>query len=111
MRSYLKGEKRREEILKCAKDVFARLGYRHANIAAICTEAGIARGTLYQYFKNKNDLFRALLAAYLLRIQQFMQPVKLDQETTGIGPAEIREFLRMRLRLIFQAVREERTIF
>jgi AcrR family transcriptional regulator len=111
MKSYMKGEQRREEILNCAKAVFARLGYRHANIAAICAEAGIARGTLYQYFKNKNDLFRALLESYLLRIQEFMQPVKITPETTNIGPTEIRDFLRMRLTLIFQAVREERHIF
>jgi TetR/AcrR family fatty acid metabolism transcriptional regulator len=107
----MKGEERREEILKSAKIVFARLGYRHANIGAICAEAGIARGTLYQYFKNKNDLFRALLESYLLRIQQFMQPVKLGPEAGNVGAAEIREFLRMRLLLIFRAVREERSIF
>src|SRR5205823_2480480 len=51
-RSYLSGEDRRAQILDVARRLFAQEGYHDANIEDICREAGIARGTLYQYFEN-----------------------------------------------------------
>ncbi len=57
----MKSELRREQILDCAKKVFARNGYHKTNIAMICQKAGIGRGTLYQYFRNKDAVFSAIL--------------------------------------------------
>ena len=57
----MKSELRREQILDSAKQVFARNGYFKTNIAMICQKAGIGRGTLYQYFKNKDAVFSAIL--------------------------------------------------
>jgi AcrR family transcriptional regulator len=42
---------------------FRKFGFRHAGIADIARDAGIATGTVYRYFKDKEDLFRAVLAA------------------------------------------------
>ncbi|MCK5098982.1 MAG: helix-turn-helix transcriptional regulator, partial [Desulfobacteraceae bacterium] len=44
------------EILKSAGAVFASLGFHKATISRIATEADIADGTIYLYFKNKNDI-------------------------------------------------------
>jgi AcrR family transcriptional regulator len=63
-RTGLRGDARREQILDCALAVFARQGFHETSIAAICAQAGIARGTLYQYFADK----RAVLAALIERI-------------------------------------------
>jgi AcrR family transcriptional regulator len=60
-RTYLKADQRKEQILDIAKDVFARRGVREANVADICEAAKIGRGTLYQYFENKNDVLRAVM--------------------------------------------------
>src|SRR5207302_4299670 len=60
-RSYLPADARRAQLLDAAKRVFARRGYPAANIADICEEAGVARGTIYQYFRNKRDVLIALL--------------------------------------------------
>jgi AcrR family transcriptional regulator len=60
-RTYLRADQRKQQILAIAKDVFARRGVREANVADICEAARIGRGTLYQYFENKNDVLRAVM--------------------------------------------------
>jgi TetR/AcrR family fatty acid metabolism transcriptional regulator len=47
---------KRKEILTAAIDVFARKGYNKANIMEVANKAGVATGTVYLYFKNKDDL-------------------------------------------------------
>jgi AcrR family transcriptional regulator len=54
-------EQRKKQILECAKKLFARKGYYQTQISDIQHEAGVARGTIYQYFKNKDDIFKTLL--------------------------------------------------
>ena len=48
---------RKELILSTALNVFARDGYRDANLSLIAEESGISRPTVYQYFHDKNDIF------------------------------------------------------
>src|SRR5262245_61535235 len=60
-RTYLRADARKQQILEIAKDVFAKRGVREANVADICEAARIGRGTLYQYFENKNDVLRAVM--------------------------------------------------
>jgi AcrR family transcriptional regulator len=59
-------EARKKQILDAAGRVFGRKGYHHATIRDVALEAGIAIGTIYNYFRNKEDLMRGLLA----RLQQ-----------------------------------------
>ncbi len=67
--SYMRSAERQRQILDCAKRVFARRGYHAANISHICREAGIGRGTLYQYFTSKKDVFAAIVRQTLLRVR------------------------------------------
>lgn len=53
---------RRAEILRLALDLFSRKGYTGTTMAEIATAAGLAVGTLYKFFKDKNDLYQALLS-------------------------------------------------
>ena len=50
-------EFRRREILSSAQEVFAREGFQEATMEKIAQNAGISKGTIYLYFKNKTDLF------------------------------------------------------
>ena len=43
-------------ILEAAVKVFARQGFRQCTVAQIAKEAGVADGTIYLYFKNKDDI-------------------------------------------------------
>jgi AcrR family transcriptional regulator len=54
---------RREAILDVARDVFLEEGYANASMSTIATRLGGSKGTLYNYFKNKEQLF----AAYVVR--------------------------------------------
>jgi AcrR family transcriptional regulator len=54
-------EEKRQNILDCAVDEFARHDYDSASISRIVARAGIAKGSLYQYFQDKSDLHRYLL--------------------------------------------------
>jgi AcrR family transcriptional regulator len=60
-RTYMRADDRRAQILDCARSVFATRGYHATNIADICEAAGIGRGTLYQYFENKRQVFFAVV--------------------------------------------------
>ena len=66
---YFPAPERRRQILAGAKKVFASRGYHHTNISHICEDLGIARGTLYQYFDSKKDVFVAIVNDLLERVQ------------------------------------------
>lgn len=44
------------QILEAAVKVFAKHGFHQSTVAQIAKEAGVADGTIYLYFKNKNDI-------------------------------------------------------
>ena len=48
---------RRESIIQAAIEVFSKKGFQAATISEIAQTAGVAEGSIYQYFKNKEDLF------------------------------------------------------
>ena len=54
------GVDKREAILRAAIKVFARRGYFNAKVADIAGEAGIADGTVYLYFKSKDDVLHSI---------------------------------------------------
>src|SRR2546430_12316187 len=47
---------KRDAILRAAIDVFAERGYFNARVADVARAAGVAAGTVYLYFKSKDDL-------------------------------------------------------
>jgi len=54
-------EVQREEILAVARDLFSEKGYHNVSMREIARTAEFAVGTLYKFFRNKQDLYRALL--------------------------------------------------
>ena len=61
-------EKRRAEILHAASRVFAAKGYHVTNVADIAAELRIGHGTVYRYYKNKLDLFTAVIDSAIEKI-------------------------------------------
>jgi len=67
-------EKRRHlfDILKAAEDLFSERGYNNVSVQEIADRAEFAVGTIYSYFKNKEDLYNTMLResgnAYFSRI-------------------------------------------
>ncbi len=63
------GRRRREEkyqrILDASLAVFSQKGFAEAKISEVAEAAGVADGTIYLYFKNKDDLLISLFEAKL----------------------------------------------
>ncbi len=58
----------REYIIKRAFDVFMQKGYDSASISVLQKELSMSRGALYRYFDNKDDLFKAVIDEYFLKL-------------------------------------------
>lgn len=53
-------KEKHERILKAAVKVFAKYGFHNSKISQIAEEAGVADGTIYLYFRNKDDILISL---------------------------------------------------
>lgn len=63
---------RREAILAAAQAVFATKGFAVATMDDVADEAALSKGTIYLYFKNKDDLFLAMSSRVVERIDGLM---------------------------------------
>ena len=59
----LKNEKK-SRIVAAAAQVFAQRGFSGTSVAEIAVQAGIGKGTIYEYFNSKEDLFFAVFEWY-----------------------------------------------
>lgn len=77
-------ERRRQQILVSAKRVFSDKGYSRATMEDIANEAELSPGTLYLYFKNKEELFASLslriLQYMIIRLEEVSSDTKLSPE-------------------------------
>ncbi len=66
-------EERKAQIVNAATTVFARQGFSDARMEDIAREAGLSKGTLYLYFKSKDDIIAAILDHFYHRGMQDLQ--------------------------------------
>jgi AcrR family transcriptional regulator len=78
-------EKRREEILRKALEVFVVEGYDDATYQKIADRCGVQRTTLYLYFKNKQDIFKNVVKQLTETIETDFTPFMEDR---SISPSE-----------------------
>ncbi len=79
-------DERQEQILGAAATVIARLGYDKTSMSDIADEAGVSRGTVYLYFKGKEDLFEALVyREWMHYAQTWMEYVDSDPRGGTLG--------------------------
>ena len=57
--------RRAAEIIQAAAEVFAEKGYQGARVIDVARRAGIGKGTVYEYFHNKQELFLAVFDWYV----------------------------------------------
>lgn len=67
-----KKEKKRSAIIQASLRVFARKGYETTALDEVAREAGLAKGTLYLYFKDKEDLYFQVMLTVLERFEAFV---------------------------------------
>ncbi len=90
-------------ILRGAIQVFARSGYFNAKVAEVARAAGVADGTVYLYFKNKDDL---LVSIFNTAMADFNARAK--QELAAI--ADPHQQLRHFAKLHFEALEADREL-
>jgi len=80
-RPRLDRDARREAILDVAQEVFLEEGFAAASMSTIAARLGGSKGTLYNYFKSKDDLFSAYVERRCLWQQDELFTVKPGGET------------------------------
>jgi len=99
-------------IVQAARPIFANKGFHGATIEDICTACGISQGTLYLHFRNKDEIFHALMVDTLDRIQELMRPISSDDpRIASTAGNEFFGFIRQRNLHIFEVVNEDRDLF
>jgi TetR/AcrR family fatty acid metabolism transcriptional regulator len=81
---------RREAIIQAAIEVFSKKGFQASGISEIAQRAGVADGTIYQYFKNKEDLFFSIP---IEKTKEFRSQVELHLKGISGALHKIRKFV------------------
>ncbi len=66
-------EKRRQEIIKAAAQIFAGKGYANTTTKELAEAADMAEGTLYNYFEGKREILLAILNEMCVPIDTLLQ--------------------------------------
>lgn len=85
-----------DRILEAALDVFSEKGFHEAKVTEIARVAGVADGTIYLYFKNKDDLLISLFEFHLAAINTGLRRELKDIQEPR---RQVEHFIRYHLRL------------
>lgn len=89
-------EAKYQKILDAALDVFARKGFHEAKISEIAKVADVADGTIYLYFKNKDDL---LISLFESKLEAINKGLRHDLATIPDVKDRLAHVVRYHLRL------------
>jgi AcrR family transcriptional regulator len=82
------------EILEAAKQVFARKGFHDATMDDVAEQAGVAKGTLYLYFRSKREIFvESLRQGFITLHEETCRRMDLAETT----PEKLRAFIETRM--------------
>src|SRR3954449_5585251 len=98
-----RGTTKRERILRAAIDVFAQNGYFNAKVSEIAKAAGVADGTIYLYFDNKEHL---LITIFQEHTRNYLQ--SLERELAHIRRPE--ERIRIAIRHHLETLGRDRSL-
>lgn len=94
-----KGERRKQQIISTAKEMFMDKGFQSTHIGQVCDKLNIARGTVYQYFSNKKEILYNLLDTVIEEIAEIFDVEDLrDFIKTTPGKEETMDFVRNRVK-------------
>ena len=104
-RSFTAKLQKKQAILAAAREIFFSQGYERTTIQLIARKAGISVGTLYLYYANKRDVYKALQNDALDILNGEMQQVMAWQGISAL------EKLRQMAKAYFRFYREHRQYF
>jgi len=88
---------KRQRIIDAAVKVFAEKGFYNAKVSEIAQESGVANGTIYLYFANKDDILISLFEQEMKRIIARMK-AEIERESDPLR--KIERFAAVHLSLI-----------
>ncbi|WP_187298746.1 TetR/AcrR family transcriptional regulator [Marinobacter sp. F3R11] len=94
----------RHSILVAARACFQKNGYENTTIRDIINETDLASGTFYNYFRNKQDIFAALLTDFLSGLNE-----NLTQHRRSASTAE--EFIYRSYQALYQVTARDPLVF
>lgn len=81
---------KRQLIIDAAIEVFSRNGFQNSTISEIAQKANVAEGTIYQYFRNKEDLFFSIP---IDKTKEFYKELELHLQGINGAVNKIRKFV------------------
>ncbi|MDA8121297.1 MAG: TetR/AcrR family transcriptional regulator [Deltaproteobacteria bacterium] len=81
----------RGEMMATALDLFSKKGYRNVSMQEIAEKAEFAVGTLYKFFRNKEDLYKALLGE---QADAFDEALRIAIEGPGLEIDKLRNYVK-----------------
>lgn len=99
---------RRTEILQAALELFSQKGYHNVSMHEIAARAEFAVGTLYKFFKNKEELYKEILMQTVMLFYSVLSKVL---EEKGDEYARIKEYLKTKAKLFMENVLSVRIYF
>lgn len=91
------GTAKRERILQAAIRIFSQKGFFNSRISEIARAAGVADGTIYLYFKNKDDL---LISLFEEKMGQVVADVRARVASGGDALSRLRIFIENHMDLL-----------
>ncbi len=86
-----------QQIIDAAVRVFARNGYYNSRVSDIAKEAGIASGTIYLYFKTKDEI---LVTLFREKMAEFVATVRKAIAAEPDAVAKLRRLIRLHFKLL-----------
>ena len=96
-------EERKERILKTALAVFAEVGYKDSNLSMIAERCGISRPTIYQYFKDKDQIYYYAVKLVTGRLFYELSEIAFNRDNGD----EVDRMLLICIRIIDSAIAAE----
>src|SRR3984885_7289904 len=85
---------KRDRILRAAVKVFAKNGFYATRVSEVAKAAGVADGTIYLYFKSKDELLRSLFED---RVETLLSFMKAELPKQSSAPGKLRRIIEMQL--------------
>lgn len=83
--------RQRREMMAAALDLFSEKGYHNVSMHEIAAKAEFAIGTLYKFFSNKEELYKALI---LEQSDRFQEALSMAIEFPGDEIAKLRQYVK-----------------
>ena len=95
---------KRAEIMDAAVGIFAKKGYRDTTLDEIAISSEFGKGTIYNYFKSKEEIYSAIIEEVSKSLYQIIQEADSASKSST-------EFFKMHSRLLFQYCAQKRFDF